>query len=885
MKKLFYSFSLTLIVIVTGCREEEILPQESNSPISINGYVQKGPFVNGTTITLSELDEKLIPTGKNFPTQIADNRGSFSLKDIELESEFVQLQAEGFYFDEVKGKKSAAQLTLFALANISNIGSINVNLLSHLERNRVVYLIQEEELSFTTAKVQAQREILSAFGIVSDSIGYSEQLDISQDGDQNAILLAISAILQSSNSVAELSELSGNFITDLREDGIVNSEAIQTRLEEQAKSLDLPQIRRNLEDRYAEMGIEATIPNFEQYIDSDGDGILNKDEDDTPEDFTFETQVDVAVNDTITSNAITISGLKGGGIAVASVTNGWPVVNSSVVNQPTADVSIAELKNGDELQIQLVSSAEFADTTTATITIGTLSRSFSIVTDNYLPDAFNFSPLTDVAVDSLYTSDTITISGLPYSTSTSITNGILIKNDEVISSDSVTVKNGDQLAIQLRSSPEVETTASASLEINGVIGNFTVTTDDYSPDPFTFKSIENAKRNTVYQSDTITITGLPHPTPPGFAWFSASGQWADNPDPAKLYVNGAIAPGNGDLSLVNGDQIYIELLSSDEYEIASHASLTITDRSANFDITAGISPWQRKANFPHDDYDFGSSPRVGFTTSSHIYIITESGNLLEYSPDFNQWTTRAKYPGSGIRKASGFSLNGKGYVCLGTDTSDYSTLHNELWEYNPIVNSWQKLTSFPGSSRKFQTAFTVDGKAYLGLGEIGNDADEEGIPSKDLWQYDPTADTWQQMSNFPGEARTGAFAMPFQNNILLGSGWSESIAWEHAYFNLFSDLWEYKYSSDTWVKKNDINFLPEGAFVLGGKDYIYCEESYPYETSGIYQYDALQDKWVFIEQSLRELFGGYGRMYFSLNNKAYVYTSHKGFWEFTPPQE
>ena len=150
--------------------------------------------------------------------------------------------------------------------------TVNINLLSHLERSRVIYLMQEEDQLFTVAKKQAQQEILAAFGIEQDDMRYAEQLDISQDGEQNAILLAISAVLQGNNAVAELSELLANITTDLREDGVLTSETLQTRIKAQAVSLNLPQIRKNLEARYEEMGVSATIPDFEQYIDSDGDG-------------------------------------------------------------------------------------------------------------------------------------------------------------------------------------------------------------------------------------------------------------------------------------------------------------------------------------------------------------------------------------------------------------------------------------------------------------------------------------------------------------------------------------------------------------------------------------------------------------------------------------
>ncbi len=232
----FISALLLPLFIATGCQEDEQVTQSAQS-VSITGYVQKGPFINGTAITVSELDQKLVATGKNFTTQIIDNKGSFSLKDVKLQSDFVQLIAEGFYFDEVRGEKSAAQLTLFALADVSDASSVNINLLSHLEKDRVIYLMQEEEKSFATAKQQAQREILAVFGIEKNDMASSELLDISQDGEDNAILLAVSAVLQGNNSVAELSELLANIITDIREDGVLDSESVKSSILSNSRNL------------------------------------------------------------------------------------------------------------------------------------------------------------------------------------------------------------------------------------------------------------------------------------------------------------------------------------------------------------------------------------------------------------------------------------------------------------------------------------------------------------------------------------------------------------------------------------------------------------------------------------------------------------------------
>ena len=52
-------------------------------------------------------------------------------------------------------------------------------------------------MTFASVKTQAQTEILSFFNIDNVTLGNSETLDISKSGDGNAVLLAISAILQS----------------------------------------------------------------------------------------------------------------------------------------------------------------------------------------------------------------------------------------------------------------------------------------------------------------------------------------------------------------------------------------------------------------------------------------------------------------------------------------------------------------------------------------------------------------------------------------------------------------------------------------------------------------------------------------------------------------
>ena len=156
-------------------------------------------FCVHVTRTVNELLSSLAPTGRNFNIQITDNRGSFQLSNITLVSPFVSLRADGFYYNEITGSQSVAQLTLYCLSDLTNKTTINVNLLSHLEKPRIEYLISQG-ITFNIAKKQAEAEVLNIFNIHKNNIPESELLDITQSGDNNAILLAVSLILSNSLS-------------------------------------------------------------------------------------------------------------------------------------------------------------------------------------------------------------------------------------------------------------------------------------------------------------------------------------------------------------------------------------------------------------------------------------------------------------------------------------------------------------------------------------------------------------------------------------------------------------------------------------------------------------------------------------------------------------
>jgi hypothetical protein len=232
----------------------------------VSGVAQKGPFLNGASVTLSELGPSLAPTGRNFQASILDDTGAFAVKNVELESSIATLRVDGFFFNEVRNESSTSQITLSSIVDLSDDQAVNVNLLSHLEKGRVEQLI-DEGVPFSDAKKQAQQEVLRIFGFESTVTSRADDLDISVETDEAAALLALSVILVGYRNDAALTELLANIATDLRTDGTLDSRSTLTSLVTHARSLDPAAIRENLQGRYDSLGKTVELANFEALID------------------------------------------------------------------------------------------------------------------------------------------------------------------------------------------------------------------------------------------------------------------------------------------------------------------------------------------------------------------------------------------------------------------------------------------------------------------------------------------------------------------------------------------------------------------------------------------------------------------------------------------
>lgn len=235
---------------------------------TISGVSQKGPFVNGSSVTVQELDgETLAQTGGSFEGKIKNDMGEFSVKVKKLESQYALLKATGFYRNEVTGGKSKSQVTLYALTDLSNRDEVNVNLLTHLAHERTLYLATEKGLSVAEAKKQAESEVLKSFGIEGD-FAAAEDLNIFGESDQNAALLAISILMQGDLSEADFSERLANYAADIETDGIWNDSKTATKIADWANEQSLGSGLTKIREKITKWELSADVPMFEKYVNN-----------------------------------------------------------------------------------------------------------------------------------------------------------------------------------------------------------------------------------------------------------------------------------------------------------------------------------------------------------------------------------------------------------------------------------------------------------------------------------------------------------------------------------------------------------------------------------------------------------------------------------------
>ncbi|MFA9392940.1 MAG: hypothetical protein ACERKD_24245 [Prolixibacteraceae bacterium] len=261
MKNLILILSLVLLI---SCGKDESGPVTINL---LNGVIQKGPFIAGSSVEMSELDKNLDQTGRIFKTEVQSNSGDFQFENLSLDNSYVLLEADGYYYNEAYGVTSESPLLLQAFVDLKATDRVCVNILTHLERDRVSYLMEKGK-DFQKAKSQAEKEILKVFQIDNMLDENFEMLDLTQAGNDNGILMAISAIFSVQHRTADLVQLMWDFKMDLKEDGTIDSPPVRRLLINGAILLDTVKSRSFFESYLTDLDLTTSIPPFEKYVEN-----------------------------------------------------------------------------------------------------------------------------------------------------------------------------------------------------------------------------------------------------------------------------------------------------------------------------------------------------------------------------------------------------------------------------------------------------------------------------------------------------------------------------------------------------------------------------------------------------------------------------------------
>lgn len=240
---------------------------------NITGKVEKGPFISGSSVTIDILNSGLRSTGKSYSSETTDNAGTFSLECKGADERYVELKANGYFFNEVHNTLSNGTLTLKALADLNNGSKVNINILTHIKSARTKNLVSSG-IDFSSANKQAQKELLDAFGLSSAIKKDVTAISIADGTEEAAALIAVSSLILMERTEAELTEYLTSISSYFAECGTL-SEEVKDSIESDKKDLvkKLPDIASNITERYSSIGTPITVKELFCCIDWNNDGV------------------------------------------------------------------------------------------------------------------------------------------------------------------------------------------------------------------------------------------------------------------------------------------------------------------------------------------------------------------------------------------------------------------------------------------------------------------------------------------------------------------------------------------------------------------------------------------------------------------------------------
>jgi N-acetylneuraminic acid mutarotase len=226
-----------------------------------------------------------------------------------------------------------------------------------------------------------------------------------------------------------------------------------------------------------------------------------------------------------------------------------------------------------------------------------------------------------------------------------------------------------------------------------------------------------------------------------------------------------------------------------------------------------------------------------------------------------------------------FAIDGYGYAATGWDQNVGPS--NDVYKYDPVADSWSTISDFPGAWRSFGIGFDYKGKGYLGFGATSNSY------LGDIYEFDPSSETWELVTICPCQPRRHPAFLIKDDNIYIGMG-------DGAQGDL-NDWWRYDMIADEWEEMPSIpgpNRHHPFQFVVNNELYAGMGHGGPIIYDDWYHFDTDNETWETLNDFTGEArvagtqfsHGEYGYV-LSGDGSDHSYMAEGEFWQYDPTMD
>ena len=173
--------------------------------------------------------------------------------------------------------------------------------------------------------------------------------------------------------------------------------------------------------------------------------------------------------------------------------------------------------------------------------------------------------------------------------------------------------------------------------------------------------------------------------------------------------------------------------------------------------------------------------------------------------------------------SNGFGIGDKAYIFVGVD-GESNQVSKDFYMYDSTSDTWTQLDDFPGAARSIAIGDDWNDKYYFGFGSSSFST------LTDLWEFDPATMEFTQLPSCPCIGRNHPGFVAHNDKIFMGSGSSNN--------GDLKDWWEYDMISQVWTQKDDIpgdnrhhpfQFALDNVVYIGG-GHVFNWSAYDIET-------------------------------------------------------